>query len=563
MNMSQEIILPDINKLTRKQRREKGVKVAVGYTRVSTQGQVDDGLSLATQAEKIEEKAASLSLTYHMTYTDSGISGGDIAHRSGMIQLLEDAKSGLFDAVIIYSVSRVSRDLDDFLTIVRTLERYDIELISISELIDASNPAGTMSRNLMAVVAQFERERTSELVAESMKTVAKEGRFTGGRMLGYYCGVDEEGRKTLLIEPKGAAIVRTIFTKYASGEGYRAIANYLNRQGDTTITGKSFTAGGIKTILSNQKYGGIIEYGKYQQWKKKRRRGVNPTPIVQKGIHEPIIEEALFLKVRERLEMEKRQPNWNHRGENVLTGLLTCPVCHGPMAASNVTNTLKDGTKKRIRYYSCANFRNKGASVCGANSIRADYAEKFVSDRLRELVTIPEFLPVLVKEMNQKIEEELQPLEQELAVLLVNMTDIEKKVEVYHQFEELTDEHQEDISSQKEKLKEQLIYSKQREHEILSVLNHQHEKITVDNVSQIFTALDHFLNKADKAMIKSVYRTFIQKITFDPLTKDAIQLTMTFNEEIVHQLNQLYQETLSNQTDGVFFVLKRPFTFVL
>ncbi|MGX7150006.1 hypothetical protein [Enterococcus ureasiticus] len=63
----EEIILPDTNKLTRKQRREKGVKVAVGYTRVSTQGQVDDGLSLATQAEKIEEKAASLSLSYHMT----------------------------------------------------------------------------------------------------------------------------------------------------------------------------------------------------------------------------------------------------------------------------------------------------------------------------------------------------------------------------------------------------------------------------------------------------------------------------------------------------------------
>ena len=91
------------------------------------------------------------------------------------------------------------------------------------------------------------------------------------------------------------------------------------------------------------------------------------------------------------------------------------------MAASNVTNTLKDGTKKKLRYYSCANFRNKGASVCSANSIRADHAEQFVADRLRELVTMPEFLSSLVKEINQKILEEIRPLEQELAVLLGDM----------------------------------------------------------------------------------------------------------------------------------------------
>ncbi len=46
------------------------------------------------------------------------------------------------------------------------------------------------------------------------------------------------------------------------------------------------------------------------------------------------------------------------------------------MAASNTTNTLKDGTKKRIRYYSCSNFRNKGSKVCSANSVRADVLEK-------------------------------------------------------------------------------------------------------------------------------------------------------------------------------------------
>lgn len=565
MSMKQQTLThkPNAVNLNRQQRRALGITVAVGYTRVSTVGQVEDGLSLVTQEEKVIQRAEELGVQYLMTYTDGGISGGDIEHRAGILQLLEDAEKGLFDCVIIYSISRISRDLTDFLSIASTLEKYDIQLISLSEMIDTSNSSGNFSRNIVAVAAQYERERTSELVAENMDMIAKEGRFTGGRMLGYRSGVDEEGRKTLIIEPEGAAIVQVIYEKYAAGEGYRAIANYLNKQGSKTVTGKAFSAGGVKTILSNQKYGGIIEYGKYRQWKKKRRRGLNLNPIVQKGIHQPIIEEGLFQKVRERIELEQKQPNWNHRGMNVLTGLLKCPVCHGPMAASNVTNTLKDGTKKKLRYYSCANFRNKGASVCSANSIRADHAEQFVADRLRELVTMPEFLSSLVKEINQKILEEIRPLEQELAVLLGDIEELNEKLETWKNFELITSDFPEEIILRKNEVKEQLMFAKQREREILAVLEHQHQKVTIGDTERLFQALDKFLQTADKSAIKQVYRTFIQDVKFDPLNKDDLKITMAFDDTVIHQLNQIYQETVSKQTDTVFFVLERPFTVVV
>lgn len=564
--MKQQTMSPnkiDFRHLNRQQRRALGITVAAGYSRVSTPGQAEDGLSLATQGDKIIQRAEELGLYYLMTYTDSGISGGDIDHRAGILQLLEDAEKGLFDCVIIYSISRISRDLTDFLSIASTLEKYDIQLISLSEVIDTSNSSGNFSRNIVAVAAQYERERTSELVSENMDMIAKEGRFTGGRMLGYRSGVDEEGRKTLIIDPDGAAIVQVIYEKYAAGEGYRAIANYLNKQGSKTVTGKTFSAGGVKTILSNQKYGGIIEYGKYRQWKKKRRRGLNLNPIVQKGIHQPIIEEGLFQKVRERLELEQKQPNWNHRGMNVLTGLLKCPVCHGPMAASNVTNTLKDGTKKKLRYYSCANFRNKGASVCSANSIRADHAEQFVADRLRELVTMPDFLSSLVKEINQKILEEIRPLEQELAVLLGDMEELNEKLETWENFELITNDFPEEILLRKNEVKEHLMFAKQREREILSVLEHQHQKVTMEDTERLFQALDKFLQTADKSAIKQVYRTFIQEVKFDPLNKNDIKITMAFDETVIHQLNQIYQETVSKQMDTVFFVLERPFTMAI
>lgn len=99
----------------------------------------------------------------------------------------------------------------------------------------------------------------------------------------------------------------------------------------------------------------------------------------------------------------------NHRGEKILTRLLQSPQCYGSMAASTTNNPLKDGTKKRIRYYTCANFRRKGSSVCKANNVRADDAEKFVLDRLKDVLLIPQDLTQIVDEMNQKIDENRKP----------------------------------------------------------------------------------------------------------------------------------------------------------
>src|SRR5699024_7897773 len=76
------------------------------------------------------------------------------------------------------------------------------------------------------------------------------------------------------------------------------------------------------------------------------------------------------------------------KGTNILTGLISCPQCSASMSASTTVNTLKDGTKKRIRYYSCSNFRNKGSKVCSANSVRADVIEKYVMDQILEIYKI-------------------------------------------------------------------------------------------------------------------------------------------------------------------------------
>ncbi|MBC2278739.1 hypothetical protein HCB42_07370 [Listeria welshimeri] len=154
-------------------------------------------------------------------------------------------------------------------------------------------------------------------------------------------------------------------------------------------------------------------------------------------------------------------------------------------------------------------------------------------------------------------------MEQELVVLMGDMGEINEKLETWKQFELITKDFPEDITLRRDELKEQLMFAKQRELEILSVLEHQNQKVTVEDTEQLLQALNQFLQKAEKAAIKQFYRTFIQKVVFDPFNKEDIKITMTFDEAVIHQLNQPYQKTVSQQADTVFFVLKRPFTLVL
>jgi len=52
------------------------------------------------------------------------------------------------------------------------------------------------------------------------------------------------------------------------------------------------------------------------------------------------------------------------------------------MVISRTINKLADRTKKRITYYACDNWKNKGTSMCNSNTIRLDKANEFIKSIL-------------------------------------------------------------------------------------------------------------------------------------------------------------------------------------
>lgn len=534
------------------------------YLRVSTQEQATEGYSILAQEKNGRDFAKRMGYEVVQIYADEGESGKSTKNRLGYQRMMKDATEDKFDLLVIWKLTRLGRNMLDILRTVEELFNHNVELYSISEQFDVSTSSGKLMLQLLGSFGEFERNQISENVQMTMQSLVRDQkRYAGGRRLGYISGVDDKGRKQLIIEPSEAKIVQLIYSKYLEGHGYRAIANELNRLGYRTVKGNTYSTTAIKDILHNKIYGGYLEYAKYLDWDIKRRKGKNPHPIIVKGEHEPIIDEEIYQAVQKRLIVENAQPKWNHAGENVLTGLLRCPECGAPMAASNVTNTLRDGTKKRIRYYSCSEFRNKGASVCHANSIRADSAEKFVANRLKEIVQVPQILYQIVEELNIEMENRIKPLEQELAVIGIEMEELAKKLE---KWEEIIVDNPELLDSLKDRIKrldEQRRQYQIRENEILSILNHKGERINEQDIYHLLSDIDSFLEKKEKKVVKELYRLFIQKITFDPLDKTDIKITMNFDEEIICQLNKVYQRVVSEKTDTALFVGSSPFELTI
>jgi DNA invertase Pin-like site-specific DNA recombinase len=87
----------------------------VGYIRVSTQGQVKDGYSLAYQVEEIESFCTRHNLELLYIYKDEGISGAGvdkedlIIQRESMQELLSDLKWRAVTSVIVLNTSRLWR----------------------------------------------------------------------------------------------------------------------------------------------------------------------------------------------------------------------------------------------------------------------------------------------------------------------------------------------------------------------------------------------------------------------------------------------------------------------
>jgi site-specific DNA recombinase len=127
-------------------------------------------------------------------------------------------------------------------------------------------------------------------VKRGQLTSVQQGRYgTGPAPYGYRRGRDTE--RPLVVDDREAEVVRMIFREYLSTRSTGKVVNYLHTKNIFTRKGNKWSRQAIAIILSNRTYRGRVSYG----------------DIETEGLHEPIIEPALFYKANALKERKRRQ----------------------------------------------------------------------------------------------------------------------------------------------------------------------------------------------------------------------------------------------------------------
>ena len=220
-----------------------------------------DIVSPETQKESGQHYAAAQQWTVPEEYVieDLDKSGYRISYkkRPGLMRLLRLAEERKITRVIVYKLARLSRRLKEFLEIVDELERHGCAVVSVTEQIDTSTPAGRLIRNIMASFAQYVSEDLSGTIADIRLTMAGQGRHPGG-WAAYGLMWHE---KVLVRNPETWDNLYTIFELCAQGNGVGAIWEYLFQKRIVSPTGNAmWDKSQLRAILRNPIYISQLNY---------------------------------------------------------------------------------------------------------------------------------------------------------------------------------------------------------------------------------------------------------------------------------------------------------------
>lgn len=521
----------------------KDIKNVVMYCRTSCELQRDNN-SIPMQKSKIEEYCKFHNLNIVEAYIDE-CESGTTTDRPDFIRMINDIKNNKHNisSVIIFKINRISRKLVDTANIINLLDNYNVSLISVTDNIDTTGAWGRSLAYFLGTFAEMDRNNIISNCTSGMHERAKKGLWNGGRVFGY----KSNAKKELETVPEQVEIVKLIFNLYANERwGYKKIACYLNSCNYKTLNNKNWSIFSIKQIIDNPIYIGYIRWGQYSDWRNKKRNGKNNDYELVKGMHLPIIDDDTWKKAQAIRKVNKDKFPKLYEGDFILTGLLRCPEC----GASMISHRTKKRNKPNefYRYYQCSNFFNKGTTVCKSNLINADIAEKYVLDKINELINSEEIIKSLISKLNKKTSFDIAPLNEKLSSLEKNLNEIElNKLDAYKQkslniidfktlndyIKFLTDEENKltlEINSLKSSISQLTSYNNINTKKIIAILQNFNHMFKNATIQQRKSLLHSIIDSISVRKGKTTKERTIDKIKlhFEPVDVQAQKTTKKF-----------------------------------
>ncbi|GIO33094.1 integrase [Paenibacillus albilobatus] len=351
------------------------------YPRVSTDEQAEHGNSLTEQQERISAYCKAMGWDDPIFFVDDGYSAKDL-NRPRLTELLERIKMETDGGIIITTkLDRLSRKLYDILSLNEYFNKYNFHYVSATEGFDTSTPAGRLVLQMLGMVAEFERERTSERVKDNMLSLAKNGQKVITRPCFGYDIVD--GRYKVNIDE--SLISKKMAVWALKGEGSRSIARRLNFDlGVKTKEGNLWSDKTVREYLQRETLVGDLVYNKTKRVGSKMVRTDPSEWVVIKDHHTPILTREEQEKIIELFQGRKQVGKHFSNDTYLLSGLVYCQHCGYKMNGKMNRSFSKRKNQENLHYqYLCDGYLKK--AICYHHYVKRDEIETLIIERIKEL----------------------------------------------------------------------------------------------------------------------------------------------------------------------------------
>ena len=491
-------------------------------------------------------------------YEDKGLSGY-YSDRPDFQRLLHDIEAGKIKAIACYKLDRISRKTADLMRLIEYFERYNVILLVCSNNINTQISTSKIIIQVLAIIAEFERDTITERIQDNLMELAKDGRWLGGRAptgfttkrVSIGSGKNKTAVTFLVSIEEEKKLVQKIFQTFLQVRSITQTANIIGESHKTKL-GAQFTELAVKDILRNPIYctadekayqyfldndaniygelsdydgqSGISVYNRTSQYKIEdddstffnpkfskgmKKRDVSEW-IISTGKHEGFISSTDWINTQKLLAEIAHRYNQPHRKTNaLLAGIIHCPNCGKRLNVTPESNRWTNG-KPRFKY-TCPGYRKKECDFIAVDGVLTD---EFVVKKLSEINDEnSEYYYELIQERIDKLilsddnereyrdtKKAIDKIKSDIAAQIRNMRDAPDDIKPFYQ---------EDISSLKDELeKQQTVLSK------IEALKNESRNLEEElkQVRKILMSFEEYAKDATPEVLTSLIHSVVEKI---------------------------------------------------
>jgi site-specific DNA recombinase len=434
---------------------------ALIYTRVSTTEQ-GENTSLESQFAACLARLHSEGAQLVQHFSDMQ-SGADYQSRRGLQNALDEIEAKNADIIIVYDMSRLSRDLEHQQAIRKRIERAGGRLLFCTQQFDAT-PEGSLMFGVTGSFAEYERLKIRERTTRGRRARAEAGRQPCSAMppFGYNIVTKEQiMRGDYTIEQLGtyqeieaqSKWIKPLFQKFVAGEAYYALAAWLTAEKIATPRGaEAWSPTTIRNIITNPVYKGAPQFGAHKRLHDEARllRGVGKSYLVKTDAEArlqlsapALVSEELFGAAQERVaEIAGGRRAFKER-RYLLSGLLRCAACGCGMigrfqggnsfyaakkqkTAQELAQQVADGSIKPSAVYKCRSKWEKSQTPCNGASYNIEATDAALIAQIVEMMGSARQLEVAVRRQLQEAVPPRRPNKKQLPSLRKQLSELER-----------------------------------------------------------------------------------------------------------------------------------------